>query len=118
MKVDFDPDAEPVVIEDEDDDKAEDYQAAHTRRERAAADREEYHRDIAKIERDQLRGKLVTSKEAKAAAAAVRDAFMALGKQLWGRTDELLGDLPASEKQRLAQAQGQAWTDLINKLSL
>ncbi len=108
-------DGEPVVIVDA---NGEDYGQAHTRREVAAADREEFNRDIAKIERDKLRGTLVTTKEAKAAAAEVRDAFLAVGKQLWSRTDALLGDLPASDKQRLAQAQAKAWGDLLGELSL
>ncbi len=111
-----DGDNEPVVIAD---DEGESYQQAHTRREVAAADREEFNRDIAKIERDTLRGKLVTAKEAKSAAAEVRDAFLAVGKQLWSRTDQLLGDtLPASERQRIAQAQAQAWEALLSELSL
>ncbi len=107
-----DDDEEPIVI-------GETFAEARTRREIAGADREEYNRDIAKIERDTLRGKLVTSKEAKAAAAEVRDAFLAVGKQLWGRTDQLLGDsLPASERQRIAQAMQQAWEALLSELSV
>ncbi len=113
MRVDMGDD-EPIVVEG-----TETYGQAHTRREVAAADREEFNRDIAKIERDTLRGKLVTSKEAKAAAAEVRDAFLAIGKQLWGRTDQLLGDsLPASERQRIAQAMAQAWDALLSELSV
>ena len=106
-------DDEPLVVMG-----AESFTQARTRREIAAADREEYNRDIAKIDRDERRGKLVTAKEAKAAAAEVRDAFMAIGKQLWSRTDPLLGDMPASEKQRIAQAQAQAWAALVTGLSV
>lgn len=102
-------DDEPVVVLG-----TETFTQARTRREIAAADREEYNRDIAKIERDERRGKLVTKREAIAAAAEVRDAFLALGKQLWPKTDSLLGDLPASEKQRIASALDRAWQELLS----
>lgn len=113
-------DDEPVVVSDDlpKGKRNESYKEARTRRERAAADREEFNRDIAKIERDTLRGKLVTAKEAKAAAAEVRDAFLAVGKQLWSRADTLLGDMPASEKQRIATAVRQAWEELLGEMSL
>ncbi len=104
-------DEEPVIL-------GETFAEARTRHQIASADREEYNRDIAKIERDLRRGALVTAKEAKASCAAVRDAFLAVGKQLWGRTDELLGDMPASEKQRIAQAMATAWGDLLGGLRL
>lgn len=106
-------DAEPTGNLDET------YAQAKTRQARAAADREEFNRDIFRVQRDQLRGTLVTKKEATAAAAEVRDAFMGLGKQLWPRVDGALPDaFPASQRQQMALALKAAWDSLLSELSL
>lgn len=97
----------------------ETYAQAKTRMARASADREEFNRDIARINRDELRGALVTRKEALAAAAEVRDAFVGLGKQLWPKVDVALPEgFPASQRQQMAVALKAAWDALLSDLSL
>ena len=97
----------------------ESYAQAKTRMARASADREEFNRDIARINRDELRGTLVTKKEATAAAAEIRDAFIGLGKQLWPRVDASLPEgFPASQRQQMALALKGAWDALLSELSL
>lgn len=106
-------DDEPIVVSD-----GESFAEARTRREVAAADKEEYNRDIAKIDRDERRGTLVTKKESEAAAAAVRDAFLAVGKQLWTRVDTTLSeDVNASDRRMFAQALDSAWMALLGEMS-
>ncbi len=80
---------------------------------------EEQKNEKLRIAIDQERAKLVTQEEATAAAAAVRDGFVALLKQVWPRLDNKLPeDIAASARQKIATALQDTQQELLAELCL
>lgn len=74
--------------------------------------------DRERIQRDQVRGTLVTKEEARAAAAAVRDAFMVAGKQLPGTVQKMIRDrVPNNFHGAIISAIDEAWEQILAELA-